>query len=93
MRLQPWLRGVPTPQLLSPANCALQVLRQKRLYEGQRDQLYQQQFNVEQTAFAMTSMQARRQGLCFCGGWGCEGWARSGGLLRAKAAWRIAHLV
>lgn len=71
LRLQPWVRGVPTPPLASPATCALQVLRQKRLYEGQRDQLYQQQFNVEQTAFAMTSMQARRQGLCFCGsgGW------------------------
>lgn len=38
---------------------ALAVLKQKRLYEGQRDQLYNQQFNVEQTAFAMTSMQAR----------------------------------
>lgn len=36
---------------------ALVVLRQKRLYESQRDQLYQQQFNVEQTSFAMTSMQ------------------------------------
>lgn len=36
---------------------ALAVLKQKRLYESQRDQLYNQQFNVEQTAFAMTSMQ------------------------------------
>ena len=35
----------------------LQVLKQKRLYESQRDQLYNQQFNVEQTSFAMTSMQ------------------------------------
>lgn len=33
------------------------MLKQKRLYEGQRDQLYNQQFNVEQTSFAMTSMQ------------------------------------
>jgi hypothetical protein len=33
------------------------VLKQKRLYESQRDQLYNQQFNVEQTSFAMTSMQ------------------------------------
>ena len=28
-----------------------------RSYEGQRDQLYQQQFNVEQTSFAMASME------------------------------------
>ena len=48
----------PPPALRTPP----QVLRQKRMYEGQRDQLYQQQFNVEQTAFAMTSMQARRVG-------------------------------
>lgn len=40
----------------TPAPC-LQVLKQKRLYESQRDQLYNQQFNVEQTSFAMTSMQ------------------------------------
>lgn len=32
-----------------------QVLKQKRLYESQREQLYNQQFNVEQTAFAMES--------------------------------------
>ena len=31
----------------------LAVLR----YEGQRDQLYQQQFNVEQTNFALASVQ------------------------------------
>jgi hypothetical protein len=39
----------------------VQVLKQKRLYESQRDQLYNQQFNVEQTSFAMTSMQVRRR--------------------------------
>ena len=33
----------------------LQVLKQKRLYEGQRDQLYSQQFNLEQTTFVMES--------------------------------------
>ena len=32
-----------------------QVLKQKRLYEGQRDQLYNQQFNLEQTTFVMES--------------------------------------
>lgn len=31
------------------------MLKQKRLYESQREQLYNQQFNVEQTAFAMES--------------------------------------
>ena len=31
-------------------------MKQKRLYEGQRDQLYQQQFNVEQTRFTVDSV-------------------------------------
>ena len=35
----------------------LQVLKQKRLYEAQRDQLYNQQYNVEQTAFVMENVQ------------------------------------
>mmetsp|Transcript_18814 Transcript_18814/g.40499 ORF Transcript_18814/g.40499 Transcript_18814/m.40499 type:complete len:223 (+) Transcript_18814:627-1295(+) len=35
---------------------ALQVLKQKRLYEGQREQLYTQQFNMEQTRFTMDSI-------------------------------------
>lgn len=34
---------------------ALSVLKQKRLYEGQRDQLYGQQFNMDQTTFVMES--------------------------------------
>lgn len=33
-----------------------QVLKQKRLYEGQREQLYQQQFNVEQTKFTVDNI-------------------------------------
>ncbi len=33
----------------------LQVLKQKRMYESQREQLYNQQFNVDQTAFTMES--------------------------------------
>ena len=33
------------------------MLKQKRLYEGQRDQLYNQQFNVEQTSFMMENVQ------------------------------------
>lgn len=35
----------------------LQVLKQKRLYENQRGQLMNQQFNVDQTSFALQSMQ------------------------------------
>ena len=31
------------------------MLKQKRLYEGQRDQLYGQQFNMDQTTFVMES--------------------------------------
>ena len=34
---------------------ALTVLKQKRLYESQREQLYSQQFNVEQVSFAAQS--------------------------------------
>ena len=36
------------------ASC-LQVLKQKKLYESQRDQLYAQQFNMDQTTFVMES--------------------------------------
>ncbi|GMH46141.1 hypothetical protein BSKO_14105 [Bryopsis sp. KO-2023] len=35
---------------------ALQILKQKRMYEGQRDQLYQQQYNLEQVAFTTESV-------------------------------------
>ena len=33
------------------------MLKQKRLYEGQRETLYNQQFNVEQVNFAAQSAQ------------------------------------
>lgn len=33
------------------------MLKQKKLYEGQRDQLYSQQFNLDQTSFAVASME------------------------------------
>lgn len=33
------------------------ILKQKRLYESQRDQLYQQQFNLDQVAFTTESVQ------------------------------------
>ena len=35
---------------------ALQVLKQKKLYEGQRDQMSQQSFNIGQADFAIESM-------------------------------------
>ena len=35
--------------------CA-QVLKQKKMLEAQRDQLYNQQYNMEQTSFALESM-------------------------------------
>lgn len=35
---------------------ALAVLKQKRLYENQRDTLYNQQYNMEQTRFTVESM-------------------------------------
>jgi charged multivesicular body protein 5 len=37
------------------------VLRQKRMYEGQRDTLYAQQLNVEQARFAVESIQDTAQ--------------------------------
>jgi charged multivesicular body protein 5 len=35
---------------------ALRVLKQKRMYEGQRDQLMQQSFNMEQSNYALQTM-------------------------------------
>ena len=45
------------PCMPMPRPVLLQVLKQKKLYETQRDQLYNQQFNVEQTAFVMENVQ------------------------------------
>ncbi len=50
------VRLLTTPSCLCKVD-ARQVLKQKRLYETQRDQLYNQQFNVEQTAFVMENVQ------------------------------------
>lgn len=58
---------------------AEQVLKQRKLYESQREQLYQQQFNLEQTRFTVdsikdtvTSVQVGRQGpWAGARGWGC----------------------
>lgn len=38
-----------------------QVLKQKRLLETQRDQLFNQQFNMEQTSFALESIKDSAQ--------------------------------
>ncbi|KAG2500732.1 hypothetical protein HYH03_001496 [Edaphochlamys debaryana] len=35
---------------------ALQVLKQRKLYDSQREQLYQQQYNLEQTRFTVDSI-------------------------------------
>ena len=45
----------PGPAQEAAKRRALQVLKQKRLYEGQRESLYNQQFNVEQVSFAAQS--------------------------------------
>jgi len=47
----------PGPAQEAAKRRALQVLKQKRLYEGQRETLYNQQFNVEQVNFAAQSAQ------------------------------------
>lgn len=50
------LRTCRTPAAKEAAKRrALQVLKQRRLYEGQREQLYNQQFNLEQVSFAAQS--------------------------------------
>ncbi|GAB4816699.1 hypothetical protein N2152v2_003745 [Parachlorella kessleri] len=45
----------PGPAQEAAKRRALGVLKQKRMYESQREQLYNQQFNVDQTAFTMES--------------------------------------
>jgi charged multivesicular body protein 5 len=47
----------PGPAQENAKRRALNVLRQKKLYEQQRDQLYNQQFSVESAANTMQSMQ------------------------------------
>lgn len=42
----------PGPSQDAVKRRALVILKQKRMYEGQREQLYQQSFNVENAAFA-----------------------------------------
>lgn len=47
----------PGPALEAAKRRALVVLKQKKLYEGQRDRLYNQQFSVDSVSDTMASMQ------------------------------------
>ncbi|KAG1666783.1 hypothetical protein FOA52_004619 [Chlamydomonas sp. UWO 241] len=49
-------RTRPGPAQTAIKRRALQVLKQKRLFEQQREQLYTQQFNVEQTKFTVDNI-------------------------------------
>ncbi|KAI7734720.1 hypothetical protein M8C21_015427, partial [Ambrosia artemisiifolia] len=40
---------------------AMRVLKQKRMYEGQRDMLYNQTFNLDQVAFASEGIKDAQQ--------------------------------
>ena len=46
----------PGPSQEAVKRRALVLLKQKRMYEGQREQLYQQSFNVENAAFNMQNI-------------------------------------
>src|SRR4051812_48276622 len=46
----------PGPAKTQVQQRALRVLKQKKLYEKQRDTLYNQQFNIDQTKFATESV-------------------------------------
>eukprot|EP00898_Chlorokybus_atmophyticus_P008982 jgi/Chlat1/9085/Chrsp96S08366 len=56
-------RTRPGPAQEAVKRRAMQVLKQKRLYEGQREQLYNQQFGLEQVAFAQQTMKDSQQQL------------------------------
>ncbi|MFQ6660107.1 hypothetical protein Gotur_028725 [Gossypium turneri] len=43
---------------------AMRVLKQKRMYEGQRDMLYSQTFNLDQVAFASEGLKDAQQAVC-----------------------------
>jgi len=49
-------RTRPGPAQEATKRRALQILKQKRLYESQREQLYSQQFNLDQVAFTTESV-------------------------------------
>jgi uncharacterized protein HemX len=56
-----WCFNVAFWDVLASAWMLSQVLKQKRLYENQREQLYNQQFNMEQTSFALESIKDTAQ--------------------------------
>ena len=51
-RFRDQLKRVKGPAQAAIKQRALRVLKQKRMYEQQRDQLYNQSFNLEQVSFA-----------------------------------------
>lgn len=44
---------------------AMRVLKQRKMYENQRDQLSQQSFNLEQANFAIQSVKDTKTTVCF----------------------------
>jgi len=54
-------RTRPGPAQEAAKQRAMRVLKQKRLYEGQRGQLYDQQFNIEQVSFATQNIKDTTQ--------------------------------
>ncbi|KAK6137748.1 hypothetical protein DH2020_028500 [Rehmannia glutinosa] len=51
----------PGPALEAVKARAMRVLKQKRMYEGQRDMLYNQTFNLDQVAFAAEGVKDAQQ--------------------------------
>lgn len=43
---------------------AMRVLKQKKMYEGQRDMLYNQTFNLDQVSFAAEGLKDAQQTVC-----------------------------
>uniref|UniRef100_A0A2P2JZV3 Charged multivesicular body protein 5-like n=1 Tax=Rhizophora mucronata TaxID=61149 RepID=A0A2P2JZV3_RHIMU len=43
---------------------AMRVLKQKRMYEGQRDMVYNQTFNLDQVGFATEGIKDAQQTVC-----------------------------
>ncbi|KAA3454253.1 charged multivesicular body protein 5-like [Gossypium australe] len=54
----------PGPAQEALKSRAMRVLKQKRMYEGQRDMLYNQTFNLDQVAFASEGLKDAQQTVC-----------------------------
>ncbi|XP_022573069.1 vacuolar protein sorting-associated protein 60.1-like [Brassica napus] len=52
-------RSGPVQQALKA--CAMRLLKQKKMYEGQRDMLYNQTFNLDQVSFAAERLKDAQQ--------------------------------